>query len=87
MADGDFKASNPKTGEIITLRNTGGDAEVFFPKNAEWLRLFLWTPPGQVSFRAPRDFELPTSDIRQLASKLAHALEASLIGDEGEIYE
>jgi hypothetical protein len=87
IAEGDFRTGNPKTGEIIALRNTGGDAEVFFPAEAEWRRLFRWSPSGQVSFGAPRDFDLPTSDVRRLASKLAHALGASLVGDEGEVYE
>jgi hypothetical protein len=87
IAEGDFEISNPKTDEIITLRNAGGDAEVFFSAKAEWLRVFRCSPSGRISFRAPRDFDLPTSDIRRLAAKLARALGASLIGDEGEIYE
>jgi hypothetical protein len=40
MADGDYHITNPKTGERITLRNAGGDAEVFFPDNGAWLRAF-----------------------------------------------
>jgi hypothetical protein len=87
MAVGDLEISNPKTREIITLRNAGGDAEVFFPPKAEWVRVFRWSPSGRISFRAPRDFDLPASSIRRLAAELAHALGASLIGDEGEIYE
>jgi hypothetical protein len=87
MAEGDLEITNPKTGEMIRLRNAGGDVEAFFPATAEWLRVFRWSPSGQISFAAPRDFELPTSDVRCLAAELAHALGASLIGDEGEIYD
>jgi hypothetical protein len=87
MAEGDLEITNPKTGEIIRLRNTGGDAEAFFPAKAEWLRMFCWSPSGRISFRAPRDFDLPNSGIRRLVAELAHALGASLIGDEGEIYD
>ena len=86
MAEGDYEITNPKTGEIIRLRNAGGDAEAFFPAKSEWLRVFYWSPSGRISFRAPRDFDLPTSIIRRLAAELAHALGASLIGDEGEVY-
>jgi hypothetical protein len=32
MAEGDLEITNPKTGEIIRLRNAGGDAEAFFPQ-------------------------------------------------------
>jgi hypothetical protein len=87
MAEGDFEITNPKTGEIIRLRNAGGDAEAFFSAKAEWLRVFCWSPSGRISFRAPRDFDLPASGIRRLAAELAHALGASLVGDEGEIYD
>jgi len=87
MADGDFETTNPKTGETIRFRNAGADAEVFFSATGNWLRVFCWSPSGRVSFNAPRDFDLPTSGIRRLAAELACALCASLIGDEGEIYD
>jgi hypothetical protein len=87
MAEGDLEIINPKTGEIIRLRNAGGDAEAFFAAKAEWLRVFRWSPSGRISFRAPSDFDLPTSGTRRLAAELAHALGASLIGDEGEVYD
>jgi len=87
VAKGDSEITNPRTGEIIRLRNAGGDAEVFFPVDAAWLRVFCWSPSGRVSFRAPRDFDLPTSLIRRVAAELARALGGSLVGDEGEIYD
>ena len=84
---GDFETANPKTGEVIRLHNTGGDAEVFFPAKASWQRVFRWSPSGRVWFNAPRDFDTPTSEIRRLAAELARALGASLVGDEGETYD
>jgi hypothetical protein len=87
MAEGNFEITNPKTDQVIRLRNAGGDAEVFSPTRAEWQRVFRWDPFGRISFRAPRDFHLPTSFIRRLAAELAHALGASLIGDEGDVYD
>jgi len=53
MATGDYEITNPKTREIIGLRNAGGDAEAFFSAKAEWLRVFRWSPSGRVSFRPP----------------------------------
>jgi hypothetical protein len=87
MAEGDVRATNPKTGELIGIKNGGGDAEAFFPDNGAWLRAFRWSPSGRISFRAPRDFEIPTSAIRLIAQVLAHSLDARLVGDEGEIYD
>jgi hypothetical protein len=87
MANGDYEIANPKSGETIRLRNAGGDAEAFFSTDANWLRVFRWSPRGDVSFRAPRDFDLPTCEIRSLPAELARALGESLIRDEGEIYD
>jgi hypothetical protein len=87
MAEGNTEITNPKTGEIITLRNAGGDTEVLFSADATWRRVFYWSPSGRVSFRAPRDFDLPTSAIRRLAAKLARVLGGSLVGDGGKIYD
>jgi hypothetical protein len=87
IADGDNHITNPKTGERITLRNAGGDAEVLFPDDGAWRRAFRWSPQGSISFRAPRDFLAPTCFIRRLAAELARELDARLIGDEGEIYD
>jgi hypothetical protein len=86
MADGDIKATNPRTGEVIGISNSGGDAEVFFPDNAAWSRVFRWSASG-ISFRACQDFELPASAIRLVAAELARGLDAQLVGDEGEFYD
>jgi hypothetical protein len=55
MAEGDFEIANPSTGEIIKVRNTGGDAEVCFETN-KWLLVFRWSPSGRISFRVPPRF-------------------------------
>ncbi|MGA2292153.1 hypothetical protein, partial [Bradyrhizobium sp.] len=86
LAEGDFQIANPKTGEVIRLRNAGGDAEVYFSEDAAWRRVFVWSPSGRISFRAPRDFDLPASVIGRLALELARELDALLVGDAGEIY-
>jgi hypothetical protein len=86
MAEGDYQITNPVTGERIRIRNRGGDAEVFFPDEAAWRRVFHWFD-GRISFRAGLDFEVPTSLMRRLAGELARELDAQLVGDEGEIYD
>jgi hypothetical protein len=85
MASGDYETTNSETGEIIKLRNAGGDAEAFFSLDASWRRVFRWSPSGRVSFNAPRDFDM--LGIRRVAIELARTLGASLVGDEGEIYD
>jgi len=86
MAEEDYQIANPKTGELIRIRNRGGDAEILFPDEGAWRRVFWWFE-GRISFGAPRDFELPTCFIRRAATDLARALGARLIGDDGEIYD
>jgi hypothetical protein len=87
IAEGDHQTTNPRTGEVIVLRNTGGDAEVYFPADAAWRRVFRWSRSGRVSFKATPDFEESASDLRRVAIDLAGRLGALLVGDEGEIYE
>jgi hypothetical protein len=86
LADGDLEIADPRAGKIIRLPNLGGDAEMFFPAEARWQRVFYWRS-GRISFKASFDFVEPGSDIRRLAAELARALGASLVGDEGEIYD
>jgi len=87
LVEGSFQATNPKTHEVITLRNDGGDTEVFSATDARWEPGFSWSPSGRISFRAPRDFSQPTSAMRRLALQLARGLDALLVGDEGEVYD
>ena len=87
LAEGRHNVTNPKTGEVISFGNAGGDAEVFLPDASTWRRAFLWSRPGRISFRAPSDWDEPTSQIRRIATALARSLGATLVGDEGEVYE
>jgi hypothetical protein len=73
--------------EVLRILNVGGDVEVFFSTDATWRRVFRRSPSGRISFGAPGDFELPTSIIRGLVAGLARDLNASLIGEQGEIYD
>ena len=86
MAQGDSHVVNPRTGEIVTSPNSGGDAEMLFAANGEWVRVFHWHPPGRASFRATAAFDDENSDISRIARELAARLSAVLIGDDGEIY-
>jgi len=47
MAEGDFEITNPKTGEIIRLRNAGGDAEAFFPQRPSGCVCFAGHLPAE----------------------------------------
>jgi hypothetical protein len=83
LAEGPLKITNPKTGEIISIGNSGGDAEVLFFKEQQWLRVFYWSPDG-IYFAPGRNFgDLP---FRHIVLELARHLNASVVGDEGEMY-
>ncbi len=86
LADGDAEAVNPRTGEVVRILNHGGDAEAFHPGDGSWRRIFYWNET-RVSFRAPDDFLARECVARSLARELARALDARLVGDEGEIYD
>jgi hypothetical protein len=85
LAEGDYSARLPETGQMFVLRNNGGDAEVHHPSANEWRRTFRFDGVG-ILFRGPEDFDDPASDLRQVACRLAVALGAVVCGDEGEIY-
>ena len=86
LANGNHEVTDRKTGKIIRHRNPGGDAEMLFPAGASWHRVFYWSS-GRILFKASPDFLEPGSDIRRVAAELARAVGASLVGDQGEIYE
>ncbi len=85
LAEGDYSVRLPETGQVFTLRNNGGDAELHYPHTNEWRRTFRFEGES-IQFRAPKDFHSPTNHVRQVACRLATALGASVCGDEGEIY-
>lgn len=86
LLDGDISARNPRTGELITIRNEGGDAEVFLPQEGEWVPIFFWSSRGHVNFNPGPGFEDPIDRTRTVAVKLAALLNGLLVGDEGETY-
>lgn len=85
LADGDYLITVPDTGQILKFPNNGGDAEVLFPRDDGWRRVFRWHG-GHVSFVAPKDFDNASTHLRLIARALALALQASVVGDEGEPY-
>jgi hypothetical protein len=80
------RITNPKTGEVISIPNNGGDTEVYFSADDTWQRLFSWSFAGTVCWRYTADFDRPDSEIRTVARRLARKLNAVIVGDEGEIY-
>lgn len=86
LAHGDWTIVNSKTGEIICCPNNGGDAEVYSPNTLEWIRVFKWNE-GTASFKGLPEFENPNDTVRKIALLLAYALNAKIVGDDGEFYE
>lgn len=78
-------ATNPRTGEVISLDGADGDAEVYL--DGRWIPCFRWSNEGLVDFRATTDFDDPGSQLRTIARALAHRLNAVVRGDEGEYYD
>lgn len=86
LADGDYSVTLPETGQVFTLRNNGGDAELFHPQANAWRRVFRWDDE-EVSFVGSDEFTRDAAcHLRSIARQLAEALQASVIGDEGETY-
>jgi hypothetical protein len=86
LADGDYSVTLPETGQVFILRNNGGDAELFFPQANTWRRVFRWDEED-VSFVGTDAFASDaTCHLHSIARQLAEALQASIVGDEGELY-
>ncbi len=86
LSSEDAVGKNPATGEVIRIPNSDGDAEVFFPDESSWHRVYHWRK-GRISFRGLPSFENPNDRIRQTTRLLAKFLEAKIVGDEGEFYD
>lgn len=90
----DTVAINPKTGEEIRIDRNDGDAEVLFTsggflglgRREEWCTVFYFFN-GKASFKAVRDIESSKNPVRRAAAQLAAALNAKIVGDEGEQYD
>lgn len=86
LASYEMTASNPVTGENITINSDGADVELYDEQQNAWLPVFCWSKRGSASFKAPPDFDEATSRVRVVAGELARNLSAHLVGDEGEFY-
>jgi hypothetical protein len=86
LASGDYVIINPSTGEEIRFPNSGGDAEVFFPAESKWIRVYRWHN-GDISFRGLPSFNDPDDPVRMATFLLAISLNARIVGDDGEIYD
>lgn len=88
------QAVNPKTGEVISVPCGPGYVEVLFRKNSfpgfgakrEWC-LSIHFSRGKGIFNATEGIESPNNPVHIVASELAHALGAKIVGEEGEVYE
>ena len=85
IANNHHPRRNPETGKAVGFGESAGDAEVWFPAEHTWRRIFRWDPAGFIAFRAPVDFHEPDSRVRQAASEISHRLRALIIGDGGDI--
>lgn len=89
----DTVATNPRSGEEIRIARRNGDAEVLIStggflglgRREEWCPAFSFFN-GRASFEAARDIQSPKNPVRRAAARLAVALNARIIGDEGERY-
>ena len=87
LVAGDTQATNPATGEVVTIKNNGGDVAILDASTGNWQRTLYWRKRGRVSFRQTDDFAEATSPVRSAVLRLARRLGATVVGDEGEIYE
>lgn len=86
LAEGDYSVTLPETGQVFTLRNNGGDAELYLPLVNAWRRVFRWDEED-ISFVGTDEFASDAAcQLRAIARQLAEVLEASVVGDEGEVY-
>ena len=91
LAIGDRELVNPETNETISIPNSGGDAEVFYVTKKEWVtqeewvRVYSWSN-GLITFKGLPSFERSDDPVRLTARRLAQALNARIIGSEGEEY-
>jgi hypothetical protein len=80
-------ATNPKTGEIISVRANVGDLEVYFADDNCWHAAIYWHE-GSAAIPARRFQPGDTSNpVWVAAVDLASYLGAVIRGDEGEVYD
>jgi hypothetical protein len=91
----DTVAVNPVTDERIVLRHREGDVEIEHPEQAQrkecgtmsnWISAIGFYN-GRGTFRAGPAVDDPDCPVRRVARDIARALDARIVGDEGELYE
>ena len=81
----EVRATNPKTGDVVSISIRDGDAEVLWAEG-EWRPAFSWSR-GSIKFSGhltPGDRAHP---VWAAAVRLATRLDAVICGDGGEIYD
>jgi hypothetical protein len=79
-----MSATNPATGEVITVDGYDGDVAMRLADG--WVKVFHFFE-GRVSFKAGVvRVDDPKDPILQTAFALARLLRAKIVGDEGEEY-
>jgi hypothetical protein len=87
LASNDNVMTNPISGDVIRIPNSGSNAEVFSLTELKWILVYCWNR-GRISFKGlPSFFENPNDEIRQTTRLLASILDAKIVGDEGEFYD
>jgi hypothetical protein len=87
LAEGDYSLRLPETGQVFTLRNSGGDTEMLIPGSGAWQRIFRWDEDGILFVGTEEFLGDPGCRLRLIARTLASALQARLQGDDGEVYD
>lgn len=87
------RAKNPKTGEVITIGGNSNNVAVKFVsskmfslvKSEKWVSCIFFRN-GRASFNATEDIESTNNPVKTVASSLANALDAKIVGDDGKTY-
>lgn len=95
LSSGNPTATNPETGQVISMARTSLDAEVWFDADQTWQPVFhVFDDPGDDEEGDEPGLRISVSGrLYKRASVLAalrhlvHALAADVVGDEGEPYD
>ena len=84
-------ATNPSTGQRISIGVNPLSAEFYFPDNYEepdlrgrWLPIFNYFQ-GRISIRAVFDTDNPNDPVRKTLISLAQLTGAKIVSDDGEV--
>ena len=82
----DYTQTIPGTGEVLSIPQRDGDAEVYFPAEKKWHAVFNWFN-GSATFKVDCALEHLPNPIWTVAVALASQLGAVIRGDGGEQYD